>query len=192
MALLRGFLERWDDARGFGFIYHVDYPKGIFIHISDFKGNISRRPIIGDMICYELVTIGGKSKAVNARIEGVVAATIKKPSQIQTTVRRKRNNKKSSANLIKVILMALLTIVIFSVNKYQTSSKTRHLTPTAVEENITEPLITPSSTQYSCQGKTYCSEMSSCEEAQFYQSNCSGTKMDGDGDGVPCEDMCGH
>jgi hypothetical protein len=94
--------------------------------------------------------------------------------------------------ILNRFLMALLAIVIFSVNKYQTSSKTRHLTPTAVEENITEPLITPSSTQYSCQGKTYCSEMSSCEEAQFYQSNCSGTKMDGDGDGVPCEDMCGH
>jgi hypothetical protein len=35
--------------------------------------------------------------------------------------------------------------------------------------------------------------MSSCEEAQFYQDNCSGTQMDGDGDGVPCEDQwCGH
>ncbi len=53
--------------------------------------------------------------------------------------------------------------------------------------------VTPSQTQYSCQGKVYCSQMSSCEEAQFYQSNCPGTKMDGDGDGIPCEDQwCGH
>lgn len=44
------------------------------------------------------------------------------------------------------------------------------------------------------QGKpTFCSEMASCEEAKFYQSNCPGTIIDGDGDGVPCESQwCGH
>jgi hypothetical protein len=29
--------------------------------------------------------------------------------------------------------------------------------------------------------------MSSCQEARFYLANCPNTKMDGDGDGVPCE-----
>jgi cold shock CspA family protein len=193
MALLRGFLERWDDARGFGFIYHIDYPKGIFIHISAFNRNISRRPVVGDMIVYELlIPANRKSKAINAQIEGVGAAT-SKPRQTQKTVYQKRNNKKSSADLIKVILIALLTIVSLLVNKYQANRDARHSMPTAVEESITKPLVTPLQTQYSCQGKTYCSQMSSCEEAQFYQDNCSGTQMDGDGDGVPCEDQwCGH
>lgn len=27
--------------------------------------------------------------------------------------------------------------------------------------------------------------MSSCEEATFYLKNCPGTKIDGDGDGIP-------
>ena len=40
---------------------------------------------------------------------------------------------------------------------------------------------------FKCEGKIYCSEMSSCEEAIFYLSNCPGIKMDGDRDGVPCE-----
>ena len=41
-------------------------------------------------------------------------------------------------------------------------------------------------------GKIYCSEMTSCGEAKFYQRNCPGTKMDGDGDGIPCESQwCG-
>lgn len=40
---------------------------------------------------------------------------------------------------------------------------------------------------YRCAGKVYCSEMTSCDEAKFYQRNCPGTKMDGDGDGIPCE-----
>ncbi|WP_244214523.1 excalibur calcium-binding domain-containing protein [Cupriavidus plantarum] len=29
--------------------------------------------------------------------------------------------------------------------------------------------------------------MQSCEEATFYLRNCPGTKIDGDGDGIPCE-----
>ncbi len=47
--------------------------------------------------------------------------------------------------------------------------------------------------KYSCNGKIYCSEMTSCAEAKFYQHNCPGTKMDGDRDGIPCESQwCGR
>lgn len=45
---------------------------------------------------------------------------------------------------------------------------------------------------FTCRGKIHCSQMASCDEAEFYLRNCPGTKMDGDGDGKPCEDMCGH
>jgi hypothetical protein len=31
--------------------------------------------------------------------------------------------------------------------------------------------------------------MRSCKEAMYYQQNCPGTKLDGDADGVPCEDQ---
>ena len=40
---------------------------------------------------------------------------------------------------------------------------------------------------YQCDGRTYCSQMSSCAEAKFFINNCPGTKMDGDNDGIPCE-----
>ena len=42
-------------------------------------------------------------------------------------------------------------------------------------------------TNYACDGRTYCSQMTSCEEATFFLQNCPGTKMDGNNDGVPCE-----
>jgi len=38
-----------------------------------------------------------------------------------------------------------------------------------------------------CDGRLYCSQMNSCEEATWFLKNCPGTKMDGDNDGVPCE-----
>jgi hypothetical protein len=47
--------------------------------------------------------------------------------------------------------------------------------------------------KFVCDGRIYCSQMRSCEEATFFLKNCPGTKMDGDGDGIPCEEQhCGH
>jgi len=40
---------------------------------------------------------------------------------------------------------------------------------------------------FNCDGRVYCSEMTSRAEAEYFSSYCSGTKMDGDHDGVPCE-----
>jgi len=40
---------------------------------------------------------------------------------------------------------------------------------------------------YRCDGRTHCSQMSSCAEATWFLKNCPGVKMDGDRDGVPCE-----
>ena len=41
-----------------------------------------------------------------------------------------------------------------------------------------------------CGNKRYCREMTSCEEARFYHDECGVTRLDRDGDGVACEDLC--
>jgi hypothetical protein len=49
------------------------------------------------------------------------------------------------------------------------------------------------SASFKCDGRTYCSQMTSCAEAKYFLAHCPGVKMDGDGDGVPCEEQfCGH
>ena len=40
---------------------------------------------------------------------------------------------------------------------------------------------------FKCDGRTYCSQMTSCAEATFFLTNCPGVKMDGNNDGIPCE-----
>lgn len=45
----------------------------------------------------------------------------------------------------------------------------------------------PDNEQFKCDGRTHCSQMTSCEEAKFFIKNCPNTKMDGDNDGIPCE-----
>ena len=44
----------------------------------------------------------------------------------------------------------------------------------------------------SCSPRKTCSKtVDSCDEAYWLMENCSwGDKLDGDGDGVPCENMC--
>jgi hypothetical protein len=44
-----------------------------------------------------------------------------------------------------------------------------------------------SNQKYKCDGRTHCSQMTSCEEAKFFIKNCPNTKMDGNNDGIPCE-----
>ncbi|MBK8752975.1 MAG: thermonuclease family protein [Candidatus Competibacteraceae bacterium] len=43
---------------------------------------------------------------------------------------------------------------------------------------------------FTCSGKRYCKEMSSCEEAKFYLTSCGLGSLDGDKDGMPCETLC--
>ena len=56
-------------------------------------------------------------------------------------------------------------------------------------ENFNRSPSEPSASngQFKCDGRTYCSQMTSCEEATFFLKNCPDTKMDGNNDGVPCE-----
>ena len=43
---------------------------------------------------------------------------------------------------------------------------------------------------FQCGTKTYCREMVSCDEAKFHLRQCGLTRLDGDGDGTPCESLC--
>lgn len=52
-----------------------------------------------------------------------------------------------------------------------------------------EPPISPDNNAI-CGDKHYCREMTSCDEAKFYLTQCGLTRIDGDGDGTPCEKLC--
>lgn len=69
--MLKGKLAVWKDKKGFGFIKPEDGGDDIFIHITALK-TMSRRPNIGDTIFFQVQQEDdGRSKAINAKIEGV-------------------------------------------------------------------------------------------------------------------------
>jgi hypothetical protein len=49
----------------------------------------------------------------------------------------------------------------------------------------------PAPEEQTCGYKTTCRQMDSCAEAQHYLNQCGVSRLDRDGDGVPCESICG-
>jgi hypothetical protein len=43
----------------------------------------------------------------------------------------------------------------------------------------------------SCAIEPLCTEMTDCAEADYYFRKCGHAKRDADGDGIPCESLCG-
>lgn len=57
--------------------------------------------------------------------------------------------------------------------------------------SVTPTPMLISNEKYACEmKKTSCSEMDSCNEAMFYLKTCGVSRLDGNGDGIPCENIC--
>jgi hypothetical protein len=52
------------------------------------------------------------------------------------------------------------------------------------------PAATSGRGGFSCGGRKYCKDMASCEEAMFHLRSCGESRLDRDGDGRPCENVC--
>jgi len=86
----------------------------------------------------------------------------------------------------KIILLLIVAAIGWQAyGKYQH----RMIAPLAAvaDEQPTAMPQAVSTASYRCDGRTYCSQMTSCEEATWFLKNCPGTKMDGNNDGIPCE-----
>ncbi len=57
----------------------------------------------------------------------------------------------------------------------------------AAESSALPAATVDTKTGFACDGRIHCSQMSSCAEARYFLAKCPGVKMDGNHDGVPCE-----
>ncbi|EIC30301.1 putative calcium-binding protein [Methylomicrobium album BG8] len=85
-----------------------------------------------------------------------------------------------------IVILIILGLGWYGNQKYRTHQQ-KLLSDTS--ENVARPEsdFSSNSVQFTCDGRTHCSQMTSCEEATFFINNCPGTKMDGNHDGIPCE-----
>ncbi len=82
-------------------------------------------------------------------------------------------------------LVILIIVGIIGWQGYQ-HFRSRSVAP-AETSRTAWPAAAATPASFKCDGRTHCSQMTSCEEATFFLRNCPGVKMDGNNDGVPCE-----
>jgi len=83
-----------------------------------------------------------------------------------------------------IILAIIGTLAWFGYGKYKVMAARAHAGNHAA---AAAPDSASGDEQFTCDGRTYCSQMCSCAEATHFIRYCPGTKMDGDHDGAPCE-----
>jgi cold shock CspA family protein len=170
---IEGKLTKWNDDRGFGFIT----PQGdseVFVHISALPKD-GRRPAIGERLTFEIeVDYSGRKRATHVFCPDRPPLPVpRRPAQ------RSRTTKQGFlGRLIPLAIFAGLAF--YGYNQYIHRS-----VPQVV---IAAPSGKPETkTNFRCDGRTKCSQMTSCSEATFFLHNCPDVQMDGDNDGVPCE-----
>lgn len=212
----QGPLIKWNADRGFGFIKARDSGIEVFVHISEFPRS-GRTPQVGDILHFEIATAGDgrkQAKAVAfdtppggadltlARIERTPAARTQARSDAyghrrdqrrearQERPYRERPRRESSGLGSKVIVGTLLLGgAAFGYQKFAAlQPPTVDMSQAPGVEAMAAPVIAPATTpKYVCDGRQHCSQMRSCEEATWFIQHCPDTKMDGEGDGIPCE-----
>jgi hypothetical protein len=85
--------------------------------------------------------------------------------------------------MFRIVLLALLCLAAWKA--YET-----HHPRQAPSQSASTPFELPAKSEsnlsFSCDGRKYCSQMTSCAEATYFLRNCPGVKMDGNNDGIPC------
>jgi cold shock CspA family protein len=181
-----GKLKTWTDDRGFGFIAPTEGGQDIFLHISEYPRG--RTPIVDEMLSFEVaLNPQGKKKAVRVQLHGVSLARTA-PGPHSHPSRRAPASKGVAAKV--TVLLVMLVLAGSAAYRYYSQAAEWTISPTLLDQQQRARAVglpEPKTATFSCDGRTHCSQMTSCAEATFFLRNCPGTQMDGDGDGIPCE-----
>ncbi len=179
---LVGKLNTWHDDRGFGFIAPTHGGREIFVHISAFPRDGSR-PTVGEALRYELGRgADGKPQAVEVQRLAVGRSDGARPVSAPG---RSRARRVVAAALVLAILAGAVTA--WRQVGVRSDAPGPDTQGVLVEGPAGATAPKDGLPAYRCDGRLHCSQMTSCAEAEFFLHHCPGTQMDGDGDGVPCE-----
>jgi cold shock CspA family protein len=176
-----GTLTKWNDDRGFGFIEPTVGTEEIFVHVSAFPRD-GIRSRIGELVSFEIdLRSDGKKRAVR----------VMRPGSRITPRRARRAQPTTTRQGTFAMITGLLMLAAIGWYGYSRLATDRTQPPASAAPAIQILPVAPSPT-FTCDGRTRCSQMTSCAEATFFIKQCPGTQMDGDGDGKPCESQwCG-
>ena len=193
-----GTLSKWNDDRGFGFIQPTEGGQELFAHVSAFPRD-GQRPQLNEKLSFE-VTLGqgGKKQAVAIQRPNSGAGPSNNHRRAHSPRMARSGNPSSGWGSKLVALLLVGTLLGVGYLKYDTRQQAQAVAAeTESWDNAPLPSLlrtTPApapliTNNYRCDGRQHCSQMTSCAEATFFLKNCPNTKMDGDMDGIPCEEQ---
>lgn len=91
--------------------------------------------------------------------------------------------------LKKLLIIALVLFVGWKYFNQSTNKpvEVQHKPVVYVKPVVKQTVPAPPKQTFTCDGRQYCSQMTSRAEAVYFIKHCPDTKMDGDLDGIPCE-----
>jgi len=176
---IHGTLTRWNDERGFGFITPAQRNAEMCTHISAFPRH-GGRPRLNEVISFEVQTDAkGKPRAVR----------VMRPGQRTAPRRPMAARGRATTWSVARTAVALVAIAVLGVIGY---TKVAGPVPAVTMPAEAVALPQPPVSRFHCDGRTMCSQMTSCAEARYFLQQCPGTTMDGNHDGEPCERQWCH
>ena len=85
------------------------------------------------------------------------------------------------------LIMAVFAYMAGGISSVTSEISSLSSTNISVPEKSSFSRPSAPSQQFRCDGRTHCSQMTSCAEATYFLRNCPNTEMDGNNDGIPCE-----
>lgn len=187
-----GTLKKWNGDRGFGFVVAEHGDQDLFVHISAFPRD-GGTPTEGEALSFEIeLDRDGRKRAVRVRRPGtpVAAPPRRRHEHGQGAAHRapRRTDTIGSSLPFMRVLVLLMAAGLgwFGYQQYMAPQPFEAATLALLSESRPAAPASMSST-FRCDGRTHCSQMTSCQEATYFLRHCPGVQMDGNRDGVPCE-----
>lgn len=194
-----GRLMQWNDERGFGFIEPAQGGAQLFVHVSAFARGDRRadgRPQMGERVSFEVVVDaqGRKQARHVVRSDAVARSALTGDRHAPGSARSRRTTEVPSGwgSVARWTLSALLVAVLawqgtqwWKAYGPGRPREPANLSLPPAQREAARPV--ESASAFRCDGRTMCSQMTSCAEATYFLRNCPGAQMDGNHDGVPCE-----
>lgn len=182
-----GKLTKWNAERGFGFVVADHGDQELFVHVTAFPRN-GRPPAIGEALTFEMeLDKEGRKRAVRVRRPGEPdpGASRGRPA----TRRQKEHAETNSMGAFLVALLLVGGLAWYGYTQYAERKAALLAAPHIQSAPAEQAIPTPRPPAFSCDGRKYCSQMTSCSEAKLFLQHCPGVEMDGDRDGIPCEEQ---
>nr|WP_321467431.1 cold shock domain-containing protein [uncultured Desulfobulbus sp.] len=171
-----GTLTKWNDDKGYGMITPQRGGRDIWVELAAFPQDGSVPQLHEKLSVTFEIDKNGKQTAV------LVTRQTTATTRPQPPISGRKRSSTTTAFASLALFIAVLGYGYLGLYRNDESDAV-NITTTDAPSRTLDP---------KCDGRTLCSQMTSCTEAEFFLRHCPNVQLDANGDGIPCEQQwCG-